>query len=606
MELRTYLDILARRRWLVIMATVVVAAVAGITSSLRTPLYRATASVLLRPGDPSEQLSSQTQTAARPSADADRYAAAQIDIIRSKAVAEAAVADVKGATPTALLHEVSAAQSGSTDVIRISATDPDAARARLVANAFAHAYIENRRQFAVGNLQRAEQEVEAKLNDIGGQIAKLDSQIEADEQAQVKEFNAKNPLPAPKPTTITLPIDGAPQVQIPGPTPVRDTFTPTPDQALSAARYAAALQYQSLYAQQENLLVTMSLKRGEAELIAEADLPGAPASPKPKRDAPLGGIVGLLLGLGIAFLREQLDDRIHSRDEAEEASGLPVLVELPFEDESARRPAELTAQLRPAGGLAEAARALRTSLTFVSVDEPVHRVVITSSGPGEGKSFVAANLAVVYAQAGLHTILVSADLRRPRLEAIFPEAAGGPGLSGVIAGAAPIPRPGNGHHPDVPDEASALAEALRPTRVDGLHLLPCGKLPPNPAELLGSKRAGDVFERLGGLADIVIIDTPPVLVVTDAAVVAPAADAVVIVAAAGETQRGGLHRAAGVLGATPTRLVGVVLNKAEHRQRRSGYGRYYGTYYRAPEPAPSRRPWKRRTPRPEDIEVTAT
>src|SRR5437763_3639097 len=180
MELRAYLDILRRRRWLVILATAVVAAVAGITSSLQTPLYRASASVLLRRGDPAAQLTTSTQTASRPSADADRYLAAQIDIIESQAVAADAAKDVKGATPKALLAQVSATQAGTTDVVRITATDPDPARARTVANAFARAYIESRRLHAVESLDRAAKEVDAKLADIQTQIAKFDAQIAAD------------------------------------------------------------------------------------------------------------------------------------------------------------------------------------------------------------------------------------------------------------------------------------------------------------------------------------------------------------------------------------------------------------------------------------------
>src|SRR5207237_5659599 len=135
-------------------------------------------------------------------------------------------------------------------------------------------------------------------------------------------------------------------------------ITPPPDEAASAARYAAAVQYQSLYGQQQNLLVTKSLKKGEAELITKAEVPTVPSSPRPKRDTALGAFVGLLLGLGIAFLREQLDGKIRSRSDAEELSKLPVIAELPLD--AVKNASEVAAHERPLGVLAESVRSLRT------------------------------------------------------------------------------------------------------------------------------------------------------------------------------------------------------------------------------------------------------
>jgi capsular exopolysaccharide synthesis family protein len=152
----------------------------------------------------------------------------------------------------------------------------------------------------------------------------------------------------------------------------------------------------------------------------------------------------------------------------------------------------------------------------------------------------------------------------------------------------------NGRGPAVPD-TTALVKALRPTHIDGLSILPAGKTPPNPAELLGSKRAVELLDQLSDLADVVIVDTPPVLPVTDAAVLAPHVDGVVLVASAGETHRGALTRAATTLASTRTRLLGVILNKTDIESGSSYYGRYYGQYYGAyttTQPT-SRLPWKR-------------
>ncbi|MGH8998292.1 MAG: CpsD/CapB family tyrosine-protein kinase [Acidimicrobiia bacterium] len=207
---------------------------------------------------------------------------------------------------------------------------------------------------------------------------------------------------------------------------------------------------------------------------------------------------------------------------------------------------------------------------------------MTSSGPTEGKSTVAANLGAVYAQAGLKTVIVSADLRRPRVDAIFGVPGGVVGLTDVIAGFAELGRPTmNGNGPEVISVDPSLSAALRPTDVDNLFLLPSGKLPPNPSELLGSQKTAEVIEALSGLADMVIIDTPPVLAVTDSSILAPRVDGVVVVASANQTHKGALGRTVSTLSNTRARMLGLVLNKVEDKGG-SGYGgRYYGKYYRS-------------------------
>lgn len=585
MELRAYLDVLRRRRAVIIAATLIVAIVAFTVSSLKASVYTASAQVLLRPNDPLEQID-QTKVLSRQSADADRYVAGQLDIVHGEAVAQAAIKDVTGVTTKQLLAHVHASQAGTTDIIKVSAVDPDPARAAKMANAVAAAYIENRRQASVDGLQKASDELQSKLNELEARITDLDQQIAGGTAAQTaahqRVLAARKPVVTFQPQT--QPDGKVIQVPVTQPFPA-DTFTPVTNEALSAARSAATVQYQSLFGQQQDLLVTKSLKKGEAELITTSKVPTAPSSPRPRRDAALGLFVGLLLGLGIAFLREQLDDKIRGRADAEELSKLPVIAELPFD--AVKNQIEIAAHERPLGVLSEATRSLRTSLTFLGVDGPLRRIVVTSAEPGDGKSYVAANLAAVYAQKGLRTVLVSADLRRPTLDKLFPMVTAGPGLAEVITSIEASAPSTNGGRPhpanDVALAASVVAKALRPTHIEGLSLLPAGQLPPNPAEILGSDKTVKLLEALAGLADVVIIDTPPVLAVTDAAVLAPTTDGVILVAAAGQTHRGALTRAVGTLGSAHARILGVVLNKVEASSG-SGYGygyrgRYYGAYY---------------------------
>lgn len=590
MDLRHYLAILRRQRWLILEAVVIVAVVAGALSSLKTPVYEASARVLLRPNDPAEQLyPGYTITGF---SDPDRYVAAQIDIIESTQVATEAAKALNGGTPEALLDEVSARQVGTSDMIAVTGRSIDPERARDVANAFARAYIENRRQYAVAGLKRAADDIAARLAELERQIARYDALI-ADGGVQP---GATTQLQRPSGPGVPGPT----RPDIPGPTGtgLDQGGQPTSNEALKAARYAAATQYQSLYFRQQELLVDINLKRGEAELVEAAVTPTKPVSPKPVRDGALGAFLGLLLGLGVAFLREQVDDRLRTREEVEAAAGAPVLAELPVDEESARRPEHLAVADAPLGQFAEAVRALRTSVQFLGVEAPVRTIVVTSPEPGEGKTVVAANLAAAFAQAGFRTVLVSSDLRRPRIEHIVPPERPMPGLTGVLAyrpqhgtaagnGSEPVggsaDPEGNGH------DARGVAAALNATTIGRLQLLPAGVRPPNPAELLGSRRMREVIDDLGRLVDVMVFDTPPLLAVTDAAVLAGRSDGVLLVVAAGESHRGAVARARSMLDTAGARVLGVVLNRADAGAGYyRGYGYAYAAYYGEPHEQPRR------------------
>lgn len=650
MELRRYLTILKRQKWLIIQATVIVGLVAGVLSGMKTPTYRSTSQVLLRPNDSREQLN--PGYSVEVFSDPDRYVAAQMDIVRSENVAREAAKAIPGATADAVRGEVGVSQGGLSDVLLISGTSIDPERARDVANAFAAAYIENRRAFAVSGLQKASTEIESKLTDLKQKIAELDGRI-GDGGLQ----------PGASATLTGEPAGPAGGPALPAKTPATPSTDygqqPTTKEALKAERYAAAVQYASLFTRQQDLLVETSLKQGEAELVEKAALPGAPFSPKPKRDGALGAFVGLLLGLGVAFLREQLDDRLRSRDEVAEANGAPVLAELPIDPASVKDPAYLAARQQPAGMMAEASRSLRTSLHFAGIDRPLKRLVVTSPGPGDGKSLVAANLAVAYAQAGYRTVLVSADVRRPSLHRLFGLKERQRGLTELVAdvpGGLPVPAgvmvftanghgtttgndttTGNGngnggarrrrtpvegvsrevlgaamgavaaeaqHPPDEdrspadtppsrpPHQVQDVRSALVDTDVENLWVLPAGACPPNPAELLGSRRMGEVLDHLGGLADVVIIDTPPVLAVTDAAVLATAADGVLLVNSLGETHRSAAVRAKATIEAAKGNVVGVVANKVDPSNS-DDYHYYHAYYGTTPAEPARRRPWRR-------------
>jgi len=198
----------------------------------------------------------------------------------------------------------------------------------------------------------------------------------------------------------------------------------------------------------------------------------------------------------------------------------------------------------PRSPISEAFRALRTNLEFSSLDKPIRTMLVTSAGPEEGKSTTLANLAVTIAQGGKKVILVDCDFRRPFLHQIF-GVGNGVGLTTMMV-----------------DEEAMKEPPLQETGISNLWLLPSGPLPPNPSELLGSRRMDTIIETLLGQADMVLFDAPPIIAVTDAAVLASKADGVLLVIKAGRTKREHVQRAKARLEKVNARLVGAVLNNA--------------------------------------------
>ena len=206
---------------------------------------------------------------------------------------------------------------------------------------------------------------------------------------------------------------------------------------------------------------------------------------------------------------------------------------------------------------AEAIRGVRTNVLFSSADEGVRLIVVTSAGPGEGKSMFSSNLAVSLAQAGQRVLHVDADMRRPRVHAIF-DIAQEPGLSNLLVG------------------DCKPSEAIRKTPVQNLCVLPAGMIPPNPAELLGSKRCEEFFATLGQNFDWVILDSPPVLAVADASILANTATGVVFVVGADQTSRQAARAAIEQLEGVQAHVIGAVLNRVD--LEKNPY--YYSAYYR--------------------------
>ena len=312
------------------------------------------------------------------------------------------------------------------------------------------------------------------------------------------------------------------------------------------------------------------LSRQQESRIAEAEISpyvevvdpatwARPVSGGQAMNAPLGALIGLLLGVGAVFFLEYLDRSIQSSTDVESALGLPVLGVIPeFDQDPEGRPIPLVAEQDPDGLASEAYRVLRTNLAFsTSREKPLSTLLFTSPGPGEGKSTTVANLATVLAALGDRTLIVDADLRRGALHEIF-DLLDSPGLSDLLVG------------------GIDAREAIRPEVRPNLDVLPSGQRPPNPSELLGSGAMSDMIASWRGQYRWILLDAPPVLAVTDPAVLATKTDATVVVVRAGETDRRAAWRAFEQLRRIDVRVAGAVLNELK---RKGIPDTYYMDYY---------------------------
>lgn len=329
--------------------------------------------------------------------------------------------------------------------------------------------------------------------------------------------------------------------------------------------------YENLMARAKETGAAGEYRGTNIQVLDRAEIPVMPVLPRTQRDLLLAAFAGCLLAFGLAFGFEYFDSRIKLPEEIKAHLNLPFLGMIPAfpgGDKDGEAPL-LQADAPPA--FSEAIRAVRTAVLFSSADEGARSVVVTSTGPHEGKTVVSSSLAITLAQAGQRTIVVDADMRRPRMH----EALGRsqePGLSNVLVG------------------ESSLADATRATSVPNLTLLAAGHVPPNPVELLCSPKYAELINELKKRYDWVVIDAPPVMPVTDAAVVANNASGVIFVVGSEMTPRQNAAAAVEQLRGANARFIGAVLNRVNIQRHSYYYSPYYrkeyGKYYqRSPNQA---------------------
>ena len=320
--------------------------------------------------------------------------------------------------------------------------------------------------------------------------------------------------------------------------------------------------YESLLQRAKETGVSSELKSSNIRVIDEAERPRKPISPRTAVNLLLGLVSGSVLAFGLAFFFEYLDSRIKTPDEIKTHLGLPSLGMVPALEAKAWNGKEPLIHAGVPPNFAEAFRTIRTNVLFSSAEDGARALVVTSTGPGEGKTTVASNLAIGFAQTGQRVLLMDGDMRRPRVHAVFGHRQE-PGLSNVMAGNAKV------------------SQTVHKTAVPGLWVLPAGHIPPNPAELLGSQRFRDFLTSLKEHFDLIVVDSPPVMAVSDAAIAAHTASGVVFVVGAEMTSRHAARAALEQLEQGRAHFVGGILNRVELEKNAYYYSHYYRREYAA-------------------------
>jgi polysaccharide biosynthesis transport protein len=499
LDLHDYLAILWRRKW-TIFAVAITATAAALAYSLRqTPVYETSAEVVVRA--PRFDL-----TQPPPVFGIDDMAT-EVEVANSMPVTQLATSRL--AAQHVVPGSMNASDVVAAEAIVFTSVSADPAAAQTTANAQAAAYLDLRKEAAISELEQDKQPTETRIADLDKQLKAVEAQLRG-----------------------------------------------TPDPANRAAldsSYASLLSARTQAVQRlEDFATPASLQVGQ--FLRSADLPDVLAGSSPKRDAAVGFLFGLALGIGLAFFRDRLDERVRGREELELHSGAPVLAFIPRFSSRDPRPITLS---HPTSEAAEAFKSLQVRLLHVANQRSAKTFVITSSLPGEGKTSTTANLGVAFADAGKRVVMVSADLRRPHLQSYFPEQ-NGKGLTEVLLG------------------SRRFLDAVSPTSTRNLWVLNTGPRndPEGTLALLGSGAMRALLTEIRGFADFVLIDTPPLLTSSDLVAIGPLTDGALFVADPRLAQRPAVEQARHELQLIGVPVLGVVVNRY-HPRRFSPYGSGY-------------------------------
>lgn len=515
-ELRSVVATVLRRWWVVALFALLFGALGYVISSRQTPVYQATTSLLVGRSIQSADVSRfDLQTSQQL---AETYA----DLARRQPVLQRTIDELGLDTSWGQLRSrVRAGVSGNTQLleIRVEADSPE--EAVVIADEVARQLI---LLSPTGAETEQQQEAQAFANQ---RVVELRQKIE-DGQQQLEGMEAE--LLAASPTKDVSQLN--------------DRIT---------ALEALISRWESSYLE----LLSLSDASGKANNLAvlePAQASSKPVRPKPKLSIIIATLVGAVLGTGLILLLDFLDDSIKTSAEMERSLGVSALGAV--DRINGKDPRDLLIiNHDPFSPAYENYRLLRTKIQFMSVDHPGRTVMVTSPGRSEGKSLTAANLGIVMAQAGLKTVIIDANLRQPVMHDLF-QLSNQEGLTHLLRG-----------HEQV------LERYLRSTLVPNLRVLPSGATPSNPAELLGSKRMGEVLRELSESVDVVLCDVPEAVTVADASVLSNQVDGVLLVIDAGHTDRNAAMQAVANLRDAGANLLGGIFNRIGAKRGRTVFTR---------------------------------
>lgn len=513
MELKQYLYLAKRWWWLLLLMTLLGGGAALGASVLQEPVYEASTTVLINqaPG-------------ALPTAESvlagQRVAATYAELMLQRPVLEAVITNLQlNITPGELENQVTVTPVRDTNLLVVSVRDTEPGRAAAKANEIVNVFIEQ-------NIQYQSSRYAASLAALQGEMEKLQAEL-AQTEASLESLEGAS-------------TDSAIAERI----RLQDHLSENQQ------------TYASLMQSYEEIRLAEAQTTDKVNVV-ETALPGTSQTSIP-RNTLLGAVVGMMIGAGAVFLIEYLRETVKTDAEVEQLVGAPTLgIVHQIKANGTGSVAIITAS-KPRSSYAEAYRVLRANIDFATIDKPPRSIVVTSSGPSEGKTTTAANLAIAIAQSGKRVLLVDADLRRPKLHQVFQQ----PNNYGITSALL--------HH-----DGELVVSHIIPTEVDNLFLLPSGPLPPNPADLLASRRMAQLIQELETHLDCIIFDTPPVLAVADSSLLARLCDATLLVVQADTTRTQVLRRATDQIAQSGAHLLGVVLNRVPSTS--NGY--YYYHYY---------------------------
>lgn len=447
-----------------------------------------------------------------------RVASTYAELLRQRPVLEEVIKELNLRTdPDTLDKQIQVSPVRDTNLLSLSVRDSDANRAANIANKMVEVFINQTQQYQ-------SERYASSLKDLQTQLDTLDKEM----------------------STTQARLDA-----LAGSTDANDVAERTRLQSLLVEDRQSESSLRQSY---DNIRLAQA-QTSDTINVVETALPGRKVTSL-ALNVLLGVVAGLVLAVGLVFLIEYLRETVTSHEEIEDLIGAPtlgVIGHIPGGD------AAMITVNKPRSPIAEAYRLLRANIDFSGADLPLRTLLVTSSSPSEGKTTTMVNLAIASAQFGKQVILVDADLRRPMLHKVF----GQPNTRGLSTA---LQQNGGG----------MIHDHLVPTGIENLYLMPSGPLPPNPADLLGSRRLADLLEKLKTMADLIYFDSPPVLAVADSALLARMCDATLLVVLSDSTRGDVLRRAKEQLEQSGAKLLGVVLNKVS--SSRDGYY-YYRSYY---------------------------